>query len=232
MQKLTCSIVEDDLISLKVIESMAEKTGLLKVEKTFTAPIEASNWLVANPVDILFLDMEMPELNGLDLLKTLARKPAVIVISGNAGFAIDAFEVSVVDYLLKPVKDYARFLQAVNKAMSLVNVVGKDITTGSNLFVKVDSLLQKIQIAEILWVEAAGDYIKIQTNDRSFMVYSTLKNIADKLPSNQFIRIHRSYIVNLSKISNIDATNLEVNKKIFPISASYRDELLNKINVL
>lgn len=233
MRKLTCAIVEDDIISLKVVESMAEKTGVLKLEASFTSPIEASNWLNANEVDLLFLDMEMPDLNGLELLKSLPNKPSVIVISGNPSFAVDAFEFSVADYLLKPVKDYGRFLHAVNKVMSKIEMTDKSIAIEDHtIFVKVDSLLQRINMADIAWVEAAGDYIKIQTGEKSYMVYSTLKKIEETLPSAQFVRIHRSYIVNLSKIANIDVSNLEINKKIFPISGSYREELLNKIKIL
>jgi DNA-binding LytR/AlgR family response regulator len=232
MSKYSCVIVEDDVISLKVIETMAQKTGVLDIANSFTSPIEAANWLAANHVDIMFLDMEMPDLNGIELLKSLPQKPAVIVISGNPTFAIDAFESSVADYLLKPIKDYSRFLQAVNKVVASLENKAKSAPAPDSIYVKVDSLLQKVCVADILWVEASGDYIKIQTPDKVHVVYSTLKNIEEKLPPELFIRIHRSYIVNVSKIANIDATNLEINKKIFPISASYREELLNRIKVL
>jgi DNA-binding LytR/AlgR family response regulator len=233
MRKLPCAIVEDDLISLKVIQSMAEKTGVLQVEGAFTYPVEAAAWLASHPVDVLFLDIEMPDLPGFDLLKTLTQKPQVIIVSGKPKFAVDAFQFAVTDYLLKPVTDYSRFLMAVNKAMANLTTQAKSVgTEDDSLFVKVDSLLTKIRLDEILWVEAAGDYIKIQTADRNYMVYATLKKIEDRLDKEKFVRIHRSYIVNLHRISNIDATNLEINKKIFPISSSYRDELLSKINVL
>jgi DNA-binding LytR/AlgR family response regulator len=233
MKKISCAIVEDDTISLKIVESMAEKSGMLKVEASFTSPIEAAQWLANNEVELLFLDMEMPDLNGLELLKSLTKKPAVIVISGNPSFAVGAFEVSVVDYILKPVKDYSRFLQAVTKVASQLNASQKiGIVDDQSIFVKVDSLLQKINLLDILWVEASGDYIKIQTSEKNHIVYSTLKKIEENLPSETFVRIHRSFIVNISKISNIDASNLEINKKIFPISNSYRDNLFNKIKVL
>lgn len=229
MNKLSCAIVEDELISLKMIEGMVEKTGLLSMKASFTSPTEAVQWLVTNPVDLLILDMEMPDLNGIELLKCLLYKPEVIIISGNPGFAIDAFEFSVTDYLLKPVKDYSRFLKAVNKVVSKKNTVSTQID--DSLFVKVDSLLQKLNTQDILWIEAFGDYIKIQTSEKVYTVYATLKKIEEKLPE-KFVRVHRSFIVNISKITNIDPNNLEINKKIIPISGSYRDDLLNKIKVL
>jgi DNA-binding LytR/AlgR family response regulator len=230
MPRISCAIVEDDFISLKVIEGMAEKTGMLHVEASFTSPLEAVQWLSANPIDLLFLDMEMPDLTGLELLRSLVHKPAVIIISGNPAFAVDAFEFSVTDFLLKPLKDYSRFLMAVNK------VVDKEKKNSSpvdnNLYVKVDSLLLKVNTDDIFWIEASGDYIKIQTTDKVHTIYSTLKKIGSRLPDHKFVRVHRSFIVNLSKITNIDPNNLEVNKKIIPISGSYKEDLLNKIQVL
>ena len=229
MSRFSCAIVEDDIISLKVIEAMVEKTGKLFIKASFISPIEASHWLVVNPVDVLFLDMEMPHLNGIELLKCLTNKPEVIVISGNPAFAIEAFDYAVTDYLLKPIKDYSRFLKAVNRA--LLNTNNQTPKESENLFVKIDSLLQKLNVNDIFWVEAFGDYIKIQTGEKIFTVYATLKKIEEKLPTN-FVRVHRSYIVNIAKIVNIDPHNLEINKKIIPISSSYRDDLLKKIKVL
>lgn len=211
---------------------MVEKSGALTIAASFTSPTEAVQWLVANPVDLLILDMEMPELNGIELLSCLLNKPDIIIISGNPSFAIDAFQYSVTDYLLKPVKDYGRFLKAVNKVVSKVKPSAPvTLADHDSLFVKVDSLLQKLNTNDILWVEAFGDYIKIQSADKVYTVYSTLKKIEEKLPE-KFVRVHRSYIVNISKITNIDPNNLEINKKIIPISGSYREDLLNKIKVL
>lgn len=232
MKRLSCAIVEDDVISLKVIETMAEKTGQLHVQATFTDPVVAAAWLANNSIDLLFLDIEMPDLTGFDLLKTLPRKPAVVIVSGKANFAVSAFEFSVVDYLLKPLKDYSRFVAAVNKVLATLHSPEKATTEDDSIFVKVDSLLTKIRMEDICWVEAAGDYIKIQTTEKNYMVYATLKKMEDRLDKDKFVRIHRSFIVNLRRISNIDATNLEINKKIFPISSSYRDDLLSKIKIL
>ena len=231
MKKLSCVIVEDDVISLKVVEALAEKTGMLEVKNMFTSPGQAIPWLMENEVDLLFLDIEMPDMTGLEMLRVLTYKPEVIIVSGNPSYAIEAFDLTIADYLLKPLKDYSRFVTAVNK------VVAKKRTTLPNskrnqLFVKIDSVLLNIDVDSIILIEAFGDYIKIHTAEKVHAVYSTLKKMEDKLDSKNFVRIHRSYIVSLSKITNINANNLEINKKIIPISGSYRDDLLNKISVL
>jgi len=233
MKKISCAIVEDDSISLTVVESLARKTGLLDIQGTFSSPQEAISWFTENEVDLLFLDVEMPGMTGIEMLRSLPNKPDVIIISGKSNYAVEAFDLSVVDYLIKPIKDYPRFLEAVNKVISKRKKNATPVTaTDENLFVKVDSLLLKLNIDGILWVEAFGDYIKIVTTEKTHTVYATLKKIEDKLDRKKFVRVHRSYIVNVSKITNIDPNNLELDKKIIPISGTYKEELLNRISVL
>lgn len=228
--KLNCAIVEDDIFSLLLVERLIARCGLLNILSSFTSPKVAIPWLTKNPVDLLFLDMEMPDISGLELLRSLSNKPDVIIITSKPAYAAEAFEFAVIDYLIKPVQDYGRFLAAVQKAFakrSIINEVEKE-----TIFVKVDSLLLKIDINDILWIEAFGDYIKIQVEEKIYTVYSTLKKTIEKLPKKKFIRVHRSFVVNISRITNIDPNNLEINKKIIPISASYKDELLTMINIL
>jgi DNA-binding LytR/AlgR family response regulator len=229
---ISCAIIEDDSISRTMVEGLAEKTNLLSVVGSFASAQEAMPWLNKNKVDLLFLDIEMPGISGIDLLKVLAHKPEVIIISSNPEYAIDAFEFSVADYLLKPVKDYSRFLHAVNKVASRLSKTNTDSDGDDHLFVKIDSLLHKLSMEDILWIEAFGDYVKIQAKDKLHTVYSTLKKIEEKLPSDKFLRVHRSFIINLEKISNIDSSNLEIDKKIIPISENYKEQLLNKIKIL
>ena len=232
MNKISCAIVEDDLISLSIVESLAKKTGLLDIKVTFNSSENAVSWLAENNVELLFLDIEMPGLSGIDMLRSLPHRPDVIIISGNPNYAVDAFDLSVVDYLVKPVKDYQRFLEAVNKVIAKRKKELGNEKIDRNLFVKVDSLLHKLNVDEILWVEAFGDYIKINTQEKIHTIYATLKKIEGKLDRSKFVRVHRSYIVNVSKITNVDSSNLVINKKIIPISEKYKDDLLNKINVL
>jgi DNA-binding LytR/AlgR family response regulator len=230
MNRLTCAIVEDDKVSLAMVEALAEKTGLLDVKATFTAPAQAMPWLVEHAVDLLFLDVEMPGMTGIELLRSLPYKPHVIIISASTEYAAESYDLAVTDYLIKPIKDYSRFLTAVNKA--LTNTRKGPAKQDDNFFVRIDSLLLRLNIEEILWIEAFGDYIKIQTADKVHTVYATLKKVEEKITDKRFVRVHRSYIVNVTKITNIDPNNLEINKKIIPISGTYKEALLNRISIL
>jgi DNA-binding LytR/AlgR family response regulator len=232
MKKTTCAIVEDDAVSRTMVDAFATQTGMLEVLGKYDSPSDALPWLVKNPVDLLFLDVEMPGMTGLEMLRVLNYKPAVIVISSNPNYAVEAFDLTVTDYLLKPLKDYPRFVTAVAKAISKKGERLPKSNTSDNLFVKTDSLLLNLEVGSILFIEAFGDYIKIQTADNLHIVYSSIKKIEEKLDPNKFIRIHRSYIINLSKISNIASSNLEINKKIIPISETYKENLLEKLRIL
>jgi DNA-binding LytR/AlgR family response regulator len=230
MNRLTCAIVEDDKVSLAMVGALAEKTGLLDVQATFTAPDQAVSWLADSAVDLLFLDVEMPGMTGIELLRSLPYKPQVIIISASTEYAAQSYDLAVTDYLLKPVKDYSRFLMAVNKA--LANIRKDPARKDDNFFVRIDSLLLRLNLEEILWIEAFGDYIKIQTADKVHTVYATLKKVEEKITDKRFVRVHRSYIVNVTKITNIDPNNLEISKKIIPISGTYKEALLNRISIL
>lgn len=232
MDKLTCAIVEDETISLTIAEALAEKTGMLDIKGKFSSPGEAIPWLVKNEVELLFLDVEMPGMTGLDMLRVLPYQPDVIVISSKPDYAVEAFDLTVTDYLLKPVKDYHRFLSAVNKVIAKRRGRTAGFTKDEALFVKTDSLLLNLNTNNILLVEAFGDYIKIHESEKIHTIYSTLKKIEEKLDNKKFVRVHRSYIVNISKITNLDPNNLVINKKVIPISGTYKEDLLNRINVL
>ncbi|MEO1052499.1 MAG: LytTR family DNA-binding domain-containing protein [Bacteroidota bacterium] len=231
---IKCIIVDDDEMSIKILEALVRKTDVLDLQGSFTNSIEAASKLRDQEVDLIFLDMEMPNMSGLDLIKTLDRKPQIIIISSREKYAIDAFAYDVTDYLLKPLMDYSRFLKAVLKVKdNLTKEAATKDNSNSSVFIKVDSVLVNFDLTSILWVEAYGDYIKICTEDgKNHVVYSTLKNIEDKLPADDFIRIHRSYIVRLDKIKNIDLTNLQVKDKILPISNTYKNNLLKRIKTL
>jgi DNA-binding LytR/AlgR family response regulator len=233
-EKISCVIVEDDPVAQKVLEVLVQKTAYLDLKKSFDDPVEASTYLQHEKADLIFLDIEMPGISGLQLIGLLDYKPSVIVVSGKEEYALKAFEHSVCDYLLKPLDDYSRFLKAVMKARESLetrSVRAKAARVGP-LFVKVDSLLHSIDLNSILWIEAYGDYVKINTDQKMLMVLSTLKAIESKLPESRFVRVHRSYIVNVKRIDNIDPNNLQIRDKIIPISANHRDGLLNKINLL
>jgi DNA-binding LytR/AlgR family response regulator len=231
MESIKCIIVEDEPVSQAVMEGLVERSGLLELQASFNDPIKAALWLSNNSTDLLLLDIEMPGITGLELLQSLSKKPQVIIISSKDRYAPEAIDYDVAAYLLKPVKDYAKFLKAVMKVKERLEEK-KESSSADSIFVKVDSLFKNLVLSDILWVEAFGDYVKINTEKKVFTVYSTMKAVEEKLPAQTFIRVHRSFIVNTKKIDNIDQGNLQIDKKIIPIGNSYREPLMKSLNML
>ena len=233
--QLSCIIVDDDPMSIKIMEAHVAKTAFLEHTASFSNSIEAAAALRDSDIDLVFLDVEMPEMSGLDLIKTLEHRPEIILVTSQKDYALEAFELAVSDFLLKPVDDYSRFLKAclkVQKELQKEKVAVSGEDTSDNIFLKIDSLLVNFKMNEILWIEAYGDYVKVHTSDKVHVVYSTLKAVAENLPSSEFVRIHRSYIVRIDQIKNIDAYNLQIENHIIPISKSYKSDLLEKIKTL
>lgn len=231
MSDLKCVIIDDDPISQNLIESLIEKTSGLVLECTFQNPEEGAAYLSNSTIDLLFLDIEMPEMSGLELLDTINNLPPVIIISSKNEYAIEAYNFEVVDYLVKPIESYARFLKAINRVRDK-GVKTAEVKSQDKIFIKVDSLLVNFDLKDIIWIEAYGDYVKIKTSSKTHTVYSTMKAIEGKLPEKEFIRIHRSYIVRVDQIINIDNTNLEIGDGIVPIGSKYKQILLERINLL
>lgn len=229
MGALNCIIVDDDLMSLKLIESLVGKTDSLKLFGSYDNAIDAEKVIRSNKIDLIFLDIEMPEMTGLELLGTLEKTPQIIIVSSKEKYALDSYNYDVTDYLIKPIESYARFLRAVLKAQKKTC---KEREEGDNIFIKVDSMLLNFNLTEIYWVEAYGDYVKIHTKEKMFVVYSTLKTMVKKLPSVDFVRVHRSFIVRLDKIKNIDQNTVLIDEKVIPISNSYKSAFYEKINTL
>jgi len=234
VEKIECIIVEDDLVAQSEEMQMIHKINFLDLKKSFNDPIEASVYLRENHVDLIFLDIELPNISGLQLIDMLDYKPMVIIITTQQKYAIEAFSYGVCDYLLRPLDDYSRFFKAALRAQATKNNKSLSADTHSSLFVKVDSLLYNINVDSIRWVEAYGDYVKIyiNTEQKFYMVLTTLKSIETKLSEIQFIRVHRSYIVNVRNIDNMDANTIQMGTKVIPIGANYRDVLIKKINLL
>ncbi len=230
----SCVLVDDDRMSLKILNSLVIKTPFLKQEGVFENPFSAIKTLSEKRIDILFLDVEMPEMTGLELLDSLVEPPQIILTTSKKNYAVDAFDYEVADFLLKPIDNYSRFLKAVRKAKA--NLDKPEINISNNgtkqIFIKVDSLLVNFNLVDILYIEAFGDYIKVHTEQKTHIVHAKLRIVEEKLPSYDFVRIHRSYIVRIDKIKNIDPSNLEIGKMVVPISNSYRGNLLSKINTL
>lgn len=228
---MKCLIVDDEHIARKIIEEFVRKTDFLESAGSCQNAIEAAKKIRNEKIDLIFLDVEMPEMSGLDLLKTLKEKPQIILITSKEKYAVEAFEFDVTDYIVKP-PTYARFLKAVNKAAEKVTPAAKQENTEGFIFVKVENRLVKIETEFINYIEANGDYATISTTEKNYTIYSTMKSLEDKIKNDSFVRVHRSFIININKINDIEDNTLLINKKIIPIGASYKNVLMKRLNIV
>ena len=235
---MNCIIIDDDQLSRKVLEEFTLKTDFLKLVHSFSNAIEAINTFKSDKeIHLIFLDIEMPEMSGIDFLNTLKNSPQVIIVSSREKYALEAFEYDVTDYLLKPVS-YARFYKAVEKVrnrMIKTEIVDKH-TSNKEFFVKQNNKLIRLLYDEILFMEALENYVVINTFDEKYTIHITMKLLCDKLTCSKFSRIHRSYIVNTDKIHVIEENSVVIktlnSNKVIPIGKTYKDELMMKIRKL
>lgn len=227
---MNCLIVDDEEISRKILERFVAQTENLELIGSCANAIEAVKALKDHEIDLVFLDIEMPEMTGIELIETLKESPQIIFVTAKEDYAVEAFEHNVTDYLLKPIS-YARFLKSVDKAIEIFNKYAEGLAPGY-IFVKVDSRLLRLNLAEVNYVEAKGDYIQIHTTTGKHLIYSTMKHIEAKLPKKEFARVHRSFIVRIDRIADITENNLMIDKNIIPIGAMYKNDLLKKLNIL
>ena len=234
---MKCIIIDDDLLSRKVLEGLVEKSDSLNLVGSYENPVDAFKAFdMPDPIDLIFLDVEMPEMSGLDFINTLDAQPMVIIVSGQEKYAIESYEYDVVDYLLKPVS-LQRFFKAVNKAQSLYQDKESVSKYPDEIFIKKkNSTLVRIKYNDILWVEALENYVTVNTFKEKFTIHYTMKAIEGKLPMSKFKRVHRSYIVNVGQIDYIEESNVvmrtEAGAKLIPIGKSYRDTLMDDLNTI
>jgi len=215
--------IDDELPALKIIENFCEKTGLIELQKTFTMPNEALKHLKKFPTDLLFLDINMPSMSGIELYKAVEQNTMVIFTTAYSEFAVEGFNLNAIDYLLKPYT-YERFLQAVNKAKDSQSAslpIEKNLE--QYLFVRADYSLIKIAISDIVLIEGLDDYLKIHLHSTTKPVVTrmTMKGIMEKLSASEFIRVHRSFIVPFSKIENVRKKIISIGEREIPIGNSY-----------
>jgi DNA-binding LytR/AlgR family response regulator len=228
-KNLRTLIVDDDEMSRMILEQILLKLQTWKLVGSCSNAVEARNVLKTEPVDVLLLDIEMADLNGIDFLKVLKDRPQVIVVSSKEQYALDAFEYEVTDYVLKPVS-FERFLKAVDRVEKNFNTV--QMENQSSIFVKANNQIVNVNLTDIHYIEAYGDYVNIFTEKDRLVVHSTMKGIESRLPVNQFRRVHRSFIVRQDKIHSIDETLIVIGKKLIPIGESYKTELMTSINLV
>ena len=225
---IRCIAIDDEPLALQLINEYCGKIAFLGLEKVFTNTDEAKAYLNQNPVDLVFLDIQMPDINGIQFYKGLKQKPLVIFTTAYKDFAVEGFNVDAVDYLLKPF-EYDRFLKAAYKAKEYLEFLSSQELQLNSIFVKVNYEIMKINLKDIELVEALDDYIKIYIKPNPVLTLMTLKSIQEKLPARDFVRIHRSFIVPLARIEKFSKTKLWIAGKEIPIGSSYSqvyDQLL------
>jgi len=234
MSKLiNCIIVDDEPMAREILQTHLKKMERVTVLKTCKNAVEAFNVVSNEHVDLVFLDINMPEISGLSFAKSITKDIKVIFTTAYREYAVDGFDLRAVDYLMKPIS-FERLQQAIDKYshenMEL-KIVESNVTEAKNdfIFVRSDRKMVKINFSEILYVESLSDYIKIHLEDTIVITRETISNIEAKLPKFNFLRIHRSYIVSISKIASFTNELVEVNKKALPISRSYKTTVLHKL---
>ncbi len=235
---MNCIIVDDDKLSIKIIEEFVERTEGLQLTGSFSSAVDAMNALShpdVEAVHLIFLDIEMPEMSGIEFLESLEIIPQVIIYSSQEKYALESYEYDVADYLLKPVQ-YGRFIKAVNRARERFDKKESPVKQSTEIFIKNNGSLVRIKYDDILWIEALENYVVLNTFKEKYTIHFTMKAISDKMPADRFMRIHRSFIVNFSKIKMIEDNSVYIKTitgtKIVPIGKSYRDKLMNDINLI
>lgn len=230
---MNCIIVDDDEISRIAMKKLVSKVPYFNLIEICSNATQAIHSLNKTQIDIMFLDIEMPDIDGLELINTLNNPPLTILVTSKKEYALQAFESNVIDYLVKPVP-LKRFFKAVTKAKDLFdkNLEISESPSMDHVFVKTKGTLIKINIKEIVWIDASGDYMTIHTLDNKHVIHSTLKVIESKLPTDKFIRIHRSYIISIDYVSAIDDNIVIIGKQLIPIGAVYKENLTKRLNLL
>lgn len=221
--------IDDEPLALTVIESLCNKSGSVRLQKTFTQPNEALKHLRKFPVDLIFCDIQMPSITGINLVKSLQQNTMVIFTTAFSEYAVVSYELNAIDYLLKPINQ-KRFTQAISKALEYFDYVNKkEQSAEKNIFVRADFSLVKIPLADILYIEGLADYLKIYIKDRKTIVARMpMKDIMEKLPATDFIRVHRSFILPFSKIEAVRGTTIFIGDNEFPIGRTYADEFFSR----
>ncbi|MCB9196026.1 MAG: response regulator transcription factor [Flavobacteriales bacterium] len=230
---MRCIVVDDDELSRSVIEDLINETESLELIKSCADAVEAFKVIKEEHIDLVFLDIEMPKMDGLEMLRTLSPLPQVILVTAHEKYALESYEYDITDFLHKPIS-LARFMKAVDKAYNRFESNRASITSQEKtIFIKADSRLVQINTEDILFIEALGNYMRIYTTgDQKYTILSTMKDIIGKLSTEDFVRVHRSFIVRLDKIESIEDNYIVISKKQINIGKAYKDDLTQKLNLL
>lgn len=229
---MKCIIVDDEPLAIEIVESYVARIEELELVGTFRNAIAAFTFVQQNHVDLIFLDIEMPKLSGIEFLKTLKHRPKVIITTAYRDYAIEGFELEVIDYLLKPIP-FERFLKSVGKVLSSkpdAIAAPAPVAQDSFIYFKVDKKMVKTKIADILYIESIKDYVKVRTEDKEIITQQKISYLDESLPRAQFLRVHRSFIVNLDRIDAYTATDVEISKFKVPIGRNYKNDVMKVLS--
>ncbi len=229
--ELNCVIVDDEQVSVQVLEELLAKVPNVRIVETFNDPLSAVEFLSVSKVDFIFLDIEMPNLSGIDLLKSLVHPPLVIITSANKSYALEGYELSVADYLLKPIS-LNRVVKSVNKISELISHRNSSENRSDSIFLKENKRLVRINFADILFVESMKDYIKVVTKEKSVISKHNLSNFEKLLNPDKFVRVHKSYIVSLDHVEAFSCSEIEIGRFNIPIGRTHKDNALKRLGIL
>jgi len=231
MSKIRCLLVDDEPPAITLLEKYASMIDQLEVVGTSYSAVKAFDPLKTKQVDLLFLDIRMPVLNGIDFIKTLKNPPAIILTTAYREYALDGYDLDIIDYLLKPIA-FARFLKAIDRYRErLVATISEQANTSEqakHIFLNVNRTHHKVILNDILYIESLKDYVRIHTTNDHLVVKGNIGSFTKKIPASHFIRIHRSFVIALAHVQSFNQSEVEINGQKLPIGASYRDELLER----
>ena len=228
---ITCIAIDDEPKALEVIERYCRKTNLVELRATFREPVKAIEFLSREKVDLIFLDINMPDISGIQLVQTLSPCPMIIFTTAYSHYAVESYELNALDYLLKPIT-FERFLAAVNKApetLSSKKSIGMEAE--ATVFIKSGPQTYQVKLAEILYLEKDGNYITVHLKDKNILIRENMGDIFDLVPGADFIRVHKSYVVAIKHIAMIEVHQLVINGEKIPIGSTYRDPLRSRLGL-
>ena len=226
--KINCIIIDDEPLARKGLREYVQDVDFLNLVGEFDNAVKATESLANENVQLLFLDIHMPKITGIDFLKSLHNPPLVILTTAYPQYALDGFDLNVLDYLLKPIS-FDRFLKAVMKAREQLSGKPSSSTREDYVFIKAENKLVKIFYHDILFVEALQNYVTIYTSGKKYITYLTFKSMEESLPSDEFIRVHKSYLVSASKIESIEGNIIRIGQHEIPISRAVKEEVMEKL---
>lgn len=231
---MNCIIIEDEIPAQKILQSFIGKIPYLTLQNTFKAAIEANGYLNSNTVDIIFLDVNLPDISGIDFIKTVKNPPAIIMTTAYSEYAANSFELeSIVDYLVKPFS-FDRFLKAINR-VKIKSEIATDTTSEDekkSIFINVDKTHHKIILDDIIYIESDRNYLTVITTTQKLTYIDSLKNWTEKLCDEQFVQVHKSYIINSKKVDKVSGNQVFINDLKIPVGRTYKQELLKQLKIM